>query len=90
MFLVTPIWQSQIWQLLLLEMAIVLPLLVPRNKSLKNQQEEVHLLIANVTLQLVVWIISGKDYLDYRAFLFEKGYGLLNVVGQPFLPSIIM
>ena len=44
-------------------MFIVRPLLLPRNTSLKNPQGEVHPLIANRTLRLAVWTISGKDYL---------------------------
>ena len=63
MLLVTPTWQSQIWYPLLLEMSIVRQLLLPRNTSLKNPQEEVHPLIAHRKLQLAVWTILGKDYL---------------------------
>ena len=44
-------------------MSIVRPLLLLRNTSLKNAQREVHSLIANRTLRLAVWTISGKDYL---------------------------
>ena len=61
--LVTPNWQSQIWSSLQPGMFIVRPLLLPRNTRLKKPQGEVHPLIANRTLRLVVWIISGKDYL---------------------------
>ena len=64
MLLVTPTWQSQIWYPPLLEMSIVRPLLIPRNTNLINLQGEVHHLIANTTLGLVVWIMSGKDYLS--------------------------
>ena len=63
MLLVTPTWQSQLWYPLLLEMSIVRPLLLPRNASLKNPQGKIHPLIANRTLRLAVWTISGKDYL---------------------------
>ena len=63
LLLVTPTWQSQIWYPLLLEMSIVRPLLLPRNTSLINPQGQVHPLIANRTLRLAVWTISGKDYL---------------------------
>ena len=63
MLLVPPTWQSQIWYPLLLEMPIVRPLLLPSNINLINPQGEVHPLIANRTLQLAVWTISGKYYL---------------------------
>ena len=61
--LVTSTWQSQIWHPILLEISIVCPLLLPRNKSLKNPQGEVDPLTANRTLRLAVWTISGEDYL---------------------------
>ena len=48
---------------LLLEMPIVRPLLLPSNINLINPQGEVHPLIADRTLQLAVWTISGKYYL---------------------------
>ena len=63
LLLVTPTWQSQIWYPLLLEMPIVRQLLLPTNTSLINQQGEFHPLIANRKLRLVMWTISGKDYL---------------------------
>ena len=63
LLLVTPTWQSQIWYPLLLKMSIVCPLLLPRNTSLINPQGQVHPLIANRTLQLAVWTISGIDNL---------------------------
>ena len=44
-------------------MSIVRPLLPPRNASLINPQGEVYPLIANRTLQLAMWTISGKYYL---------------------------
>ena len=63
LLLVIPAWQSQICYPFLLEMSIVRPLLLPRNASLINPQGDVYPLIANRTLQLVMWTISGKDYL---------------------------
>ena len=41
-------------------MSIVRPLLLPRNTSLINPQGEVRPLIANRTLRLAVWTISGN------------------------------
>ena len=62
-FLIATTWQSQIWYPLLLGMSIVRPLLLTRNTSLINPQEEVHTLITSRTLRLAVSTISGKDYL---------------------------
>ena len=62
-FLIATTWQSQIWYPLLLGMSIVCPLLLTRNTSLINPQEEVHTLITSRTLRLAVSTISGKDYL---------------------------
>ena len=61
-------------------MSVVCPLLLPRNKSLKNPRRDVHPLIANRTLWLVVWTIPGKDYLR-REFLKQVPY-LLQVQGK--------
>ena len=60
MLIVKPIWQSQIWYRLLQEMSIVRPLLLPRNISLMNPQEEAHAVIPSTPSRLAVWTISGK------------------------------
>ena len=60
--IVTPAWQTQSWYPQLLQLSIQNPILVPhRWNLLLNPQGEVHPLIQNQSLQLVAWMISGKE-----------------------------
>jgi len=62
--IVTPTWHTQPWYPQLLEMSIERPLLLPKqNNLLKDPLGRVHPLIANRTLRLAAWKVSGKDYL---------------------------
>ena len=62
---VTPTWHAQPWYPQLLYMSIERPQLFPKqNNPLKDPLGRVPtLVIANKTLKLVAWKISGKDYL---------------------------
>ena len=59
MIIVTPIWVTQPWYPLLLEMAIQDPLLLPNHKGLLvNPRREHHPLLMNGTMKLAAWLIS--------------------------------
>ena len=68
--IVTPLWPTAIWYPLLLNMCIRNPsLLLKEGNLLTNPQGEIHPLIKNGILGLVVWFISGnpllrKEYLE--------------------------
>ena len=70
MFIVTPIWQSQIGHLLLLEMSIVCPLLLTRSARLIKPQEEVHLRSSSSNFKQKI-TTSGVDHIWER--LLKKG-----------------
>ena len=59
MIIVAPIWVTQPWYPLLLEMAIQDPLLLPNHKNLlMNPRKEQHPLLMNGTMKLAAWLIS--------------------------------
>lgn len=61
MILITPMWQSQAWYPVVLNLCIWNPLLLPQRKDLlKDPMGNVHPLIENNSLRLVAWTISGK------------------------------
>ena len=55
--LVTPVWQSQPWYALLLELCVAPPILFPRYQGLLTWQGEAHPL---VNLPLVGWLLSAS------------------------------
>ncbi|XP_067670782.1 uncharacterized protein [Haliotis asinina] len=58
--IITPVWQGQSWYLLLLEMAVTEPILLPRMRDLLYSPQNLpHPLIENNTLVLVAWKVSG-------------------------------
>ena len=65
MLLITPTWPTQPWYSSLLQMSLETPVIHPRISSLlKDPLWKEHPLITNkTTLRLVVWKISGRDYL---------------------------
>ena len=69
MIIVAPLWVSQPWYPLLLDMAIANPILIPsRKKTLMNPGMETHPLMENGTLTLTAWLVSGKaqDRVEFR------------------------
>ena len=74
LLIITPIWVTQPWYPLLLQMSIEHPVLIPNKRGLlKNPQGEHHPLILNASLTLGAWLVSGRDW-------YQKEYqkGLLN------------
>ena len=55
--LVAPVWQSQPWYPLLLELCVAPPILFPRYQGLLTRQEEAHPL---VKLPLAGWLLSAS------------------------------
>lgn len=65
--LVTPAWTSQPWYASLLEMSIQDPVLLPSfPQLLTSPQGTVHPLLQNQTLQLIGWLVSGNQCLQYQ------------------------
>ena len=72
MILVVPVWQTQPWYPRLLQLLIANPIIIPRMPNLLlNTQKEVHPLVANKTLRLAAWKVSGNPLLiqDYQSRL---------------------
>ena len=68
LILITPAWQSQNWFPKLLEMSVKHPILLPRLPNLLTDPKgQTHLLVANTSLRLVAWVVSGKNCLQ-KAF----------------------
>ena len=64
MMLVVPVWQTQPWYPRLLYLLIAYPIIIPhRPNLLLNAQKEVHPLVANKTLRLATWKVSGNPLL---------------------------
>ena len=64
LILVTPDWQTQVWYPRVMEMSIANPILLPKlDKLLINPSGQIHPLVANKSLRLVAWTISGKSSL---------------------------
>ena len=63
MILIAPLWVSQPWYPLLLEMAILEPLLIQgRDDVILNPQGGRHPLVLNNSLQLTAWLVSGQGH----------------------------
>ena len=61
MIIVTPVWTSQPWYPLMLDLSIQNPILLPEKQDLlSNPRMEVHPLIKNRTLRLAAWLVSGN------------------------------
>ena len=61
LILIAPVWVTQPWYPSLMELAVGAPLLLPKHvEVLENPEGEVHPLLANETLQLSAWAISGQ------------------------------
>ena len=59
---ITPAWKTKLWYAKILSMSIKSPILLPWRKDLlKNTKGEIHALVQNRILQLVVWTVSGID-----------------------------
>ena len=79
LLIIIPIWVTQPWYPLLLQMSIEHPVLIPNKRGLlKNPQGEHHPLILNASLTLGAWLVSGRDW-------YQKEYqkGLLNSSQMP-------
>ena len=75
MLIVAPTWQSQVWHPTLLRMLIEKSLLLPHHPHLLlNHQGQIHPLITDKTLRLVVWTVSVKGYLRQE---FQRGIPFL-------------
>jgi len=60
--LVAPVWDTQHWYPLLLELLVELPILLPVNKSLlQDPFNRAHPLLLTGQLQLAVWKVSGSS-----------------------------
>ena len=65
MIIVTPAWQSQSWYPILLKMTIKNLILLPNHpKVFLSPEGKIPPLIQNLSLRLVVWLVSGKVYLQ--------------------------
>ena len=63
MILIAPVWTTQPWYPILLNMAIEFPLFIQNKKGLlQDPQGNAHHLITNNTLHLSAWLISGKKW----------------------------
>ena len=61
MIIITPVWVSQPWYPVLLEMCIQSPILLPKQRYLlENPRKETHPLIENNSLSLAAWFVSGN------------------------------
>ena len=88
MILVAPIWQSQAWYSVLLSISIHNPLLLLRRKDLLlDTLWKINPLVANQTLRLAAWLVSGNDchqktFLTRQQSLYQvpekKVHSLLN------------
>ena len=75
LILIAPLWVTQPWYPLLLELASELPILLPTHSNLLiNPEGEVHPLLANKTLQLSAWVVSGQAQLTDRFQLGLEDY----------------
>ena len=77
MIIITPVWVSQTWFPLLLQMSIQNPLLLPQIPNLLlNPGKENHPLVQNGTLHLAAWLVSGQEC-KQRAY--QRGLPLLSL-----------
>ena len=71
LILIAPLWVSQPWYPLLLEMAVMEPILIPWGEDvLLNPQGDRHPLVRNGSLQLTAWLVSGQEQ---RVRGFQRG-----------------
>ena len=62
MILITPLWPSQPWYPMAMAMSIQSPLLIPSfQELLSGPAGQTHPLLQNSSLDLVAWLVSGKD-----------------------------
>ena len=76
LILVTPMWNSQPWYPLLLQLCIAKPILLPSQKDLLTDPSGTnHPLIDQGSLRLVAWLVSG---LLWKRKEFQKGLHTLS------------
>ena len=74
--LYTPAWKSQSWYPVLLQLTVRIRILLPKTQNLLlGPNTEKHPLIEQGNLQLLEWIVSGKDYMQKK---FRKTLPLLS------------
>ena len=62
MILITPLWPTQSWYPLVMDMAVETPILLPHHQRLLlNPQKEIHPLLKDTSLNLVAWLVSGTS-----------------------------
>ncbi|VDI82241.1 Hypothetical predicted protein [Mytilus galloprovincialis] len=79
--LITPVWQSQAWYPLLLQMSVDYPVLLPMShNTVLSPMKEPHPLILNKTLKLAGWTVSGDHLtqLEFQRKLKNYSLGLGN------------
>ena len=88
MIIITPIWITQTWYPLLLNMAAGVPLLLPQREDiLRDPLGGYHQLVLNGSLQLGAWIVSGQVKIT-RAFRSElRNYSTNLDPGEPELTT---
>ena len=88
--LIAPVWTTQNWYPLLLQLAVEQPILLPRKDNLLTLPHNQELHPLKDSLRLVAWILSG-DRLQTEAFLMMQSQssvhpgplGLINSTTQP-------
>ena len=76
MIMVTLAWQSQSWYPILLKMTVKNPIILPDHpKVLLSKEGQINPLIQNSSLRLLVWLASGKVYLQKEC---QKGLSNLS------------
>ena len=82
--IVTPVWPAQAWYLLLLELCVDYPVLLPQDPSVLMRGQEIHPL---AHLHLAEWLVS-IDHSRQCKFLQRLGKSFCQP-GPPILPSLI-
>ena len=88
--LITPVWTTQTWYPLLLQLAVQQPILLPRKGNLLTLPHSQELHPLKDSLRLAAWMLSG-DRLQSEAFLMMQSQssvhlgplGLINSRNQP-------
>ena len=87
LLLITLAWQTQSCYLLLLQITVRIPLLLPKTQNLLiGPNREKDSLIEQGNLQLLVWTVSGKDYLQK---VFHKTLPLLSQMPEDQVQMLI-
>ena len=87
LLLITLAWQTQSWYLLLLQITVRIPFLLPKTQNLLiGPNREKDSLIEQGNLQLLVWTVSGKDYLQK---VFHKTLPLLSQMPEDQVQMLI-